>query len=60
MDFSLSIGLDKYINLETPTPFAENDAIGFNEIMKNIFSIQHSAGAVSLFVFGADGRHNPK
>jgi hypothetical protein len=40
MDFSLSIGIDKYIHLNE-TPFAENDAKGFSEIMEKVFNIDN-------------------
>lgn len=40
MDFSLSIGIDEYL-YEDPTPFAENDAIEFDSIMKNTFKIEN-------------------
>ena len=40
MDFSLSIGIDKYLDLND-TPFAENDAKGFNNLMKNLYKIKN-------------------
>ncbi|MDR1706366.1 MAG: caspase family protein [Prevotella sp.] len=41
MDFSISIGIDKYIHLNE-TPFAENDATGFNYVMRNVFNIANA------------------
>ncbi|EMK01224.1 caspase family protein [Leptospira sp. B5-022] len=46
MDFSLCIGLDKYISLRPPTPYAENDANGFHEIMENIFKIENAQSLI--------------
>lgn len=38
MDFSLSIGIDKYLNL-SKTPYAENDAKGFHDVITQIYKV---------------------
>lgn len=43
MDFSLSIGLDEYIKLAPPTPYAENDAISFDQVMRDTFDSGYAA-----------------
>lgn len=40
MDFSVAIGLDDYINLTPPTPYAENDAKSFDSVMADVLEIQ--------------------
>jgi len=42
MDFSLSIGLDNYIKLKPQTPYAENDAKAFDQVMKNAYEAEHT------------------
>jgi hypothetical protein len=42
MDYSISIGIDFYLNLKTNTPYSENDAKAFNDIMKEVFNISHN------------------
>ncbi|MEX2410895.1 MAG: caspase family protein [Candidatus Paceibacterota bacterium] len=41
MDFSLAIGLDDYINLTPPTPYAENDANVFDIVMGDVIEVQN-------------------
>jgi hypothetical protein len=43
MDFSLSIGLDEYIKLNPPTPYAENDATCFDQVMKETYVAEYSS-----------------
>jgi hypothetical protein len=41
MDYSLAVGIDDYIHLSA-TPYAENDARGFHDVMKTVFNVQHA------------------
>ncbi len=42
MDFCLSIGIDNYIKLKPPTPFAENDALGFYDVMRETYAAEYN------------------
>ena len=42
MDYCISIGLDDYIHLAPPTPFAENDATSFYDVMETIYEAEHN------------------
>jgi len=43
MDFCLSIGLDDYIKLTPPTPYAENDAKSFDHVIKIIYEAEYTS-----------------